>query len=131
VATRLDCDREDDGPASRRNAPLKRNERKAEYDYRGESEEGYDVGRPEALEDGWGFLEEMGELDLLLGRTPCDVIGEQMRENGTREVETQAAEEEKAARGYEETMAARVRWHSQEGYPLNVNPEGLQKALLV
>lgn len=86
MATRLDCDREDNGPGRRPNAPLKRNERQAEYGHPGKSEEGYSVGRPEALEDGWSFLEEVGELDLLFGRTPCDIIGEQVRENGTRDV---------------------------------------------
>ena len=86
MATRLDCDREDNRPGRRPNAPLKRNERQAEYDHRGKSEEGYSVGRPEAFEDGWSFLEEVGEFDLLFGRTPCDVIGEQVRENSTREV---------------------------------------------
>jgi len=43
-------------------------------------------------------------LKKFLGRTPCDVIGEQVRENCTGEVQTQAAEEEEAGQVYEETM---------------------------
>ena len=86
MAACLDCDREDNGPGRRPDAPLKGDERQAEYDHRSKSEEGYNVGRPEALEDGWSFLEEVGELDLLFSRTPCNIIGEQVRKNGTREV---------------------------------------------
>ena len=84
----LDYDRKDDGPARRINAPLERNEGQAEYDHRSESKEGDNVGRPETLEDGWNFLEEVGGLNFLLGCTPCDVVGEQMGENSTRKVQT-------------------------------------------
>ena len=125
MATCLDCEREDDRPSRRTNTPLKRDERQAEDDHPGESEDRDNVGCPETLEYCWDFLEEVGKLDLLLSRTPCDVVGEQVRKNGTRKVQTQAAEEEETAQEYE-TIEARARRRSQERYPLNIGPEGLQ-----
>lgn len=88
MTTGLDYDREDDSPARRINAPLEGDKGQAEYDHRSESKEGDNVGRPETFEDGWDFLEEVGELDFLLGRTPCDVVGEQMGEDSTGKVQT-------------------------------------------
>ena len=90
---------EDDAPGLAVDAPLERHERRAEEDHAREDDPGEHPGEPPALEDLRDLLEEVGPLDLFLGRAPRHIVREAVREDGLRDGDGEAAEEEEAGCG--------------------------------
>ena len=90
-------ERHDNGPVPAEDAPADGDCVRGEDDHRGAERYADDEREPEALEDLGDLLPEVRPLDLLLGRTPCDVVREEVREQRLGEVDTEPAEEEKAA----------------------------------
>jgi hypothetical protein len=89
-------EREDETPFRTRDGPVRGYKRAREDADRDEEREANEEDKPEALEDPRHLEEEVGALDFLLGRTPGDVVGEQMGEEGDGEMNTEATEEEEA-----------------------------------
>ena len=90
-------ERHDNGPVPPEDAPADGDRVRGEDDHRGAAREADDEREPEALEDLGDLLPEVRPLDLLLRRAPCDVVREEVGEQGLGEVDTEPAEEEKAA----------------------------------
>ena len=98
MAPHLDGEREDGRPRGAVDAPRDGDKARREEDHARDDGPAYHVRRPEALEDARHLHEEVGDLDLLDGRAPLDVVLEQMREDGAAQVQRHAAEEEEAAK---------------------------------
>ena len=90
-------ERHDNGPVPAEDAPADGDCVRGEDDHRGAERYADDEREPEALEDLGDLLPEVRPLDLLLGRAPCDVVREEVREQRLGQVDTEPAEEEKAA----------------------------------
>ena len=87
---------EDDGPGFTGNLPTSRYETGRENDNHSDHKEADDERQPEAAQDSRDLDEEVGLLNLLLGRAPRDVVREEVREDSLGQVDRQAAEEEEA-----------------------------------
>lgn len=97
MASYDDGEREDDGPRRAVYAPLEGHKRRAQDDHPRDNDPGHEPHEPEPLEDLRHLLEEVRALDLLLRRTPSDVVREEMREDRLRYRNGQPAKEEEAA----------------------------------
>ena len=78
--------------------PFHREHGEHHSDHAPEDEDRANEGNSEAHQDLRHFKEEVGPLHFLLGGTPSDVVGNQVRENGLAEMNRQAAEEDEAVR---------------------------------
>ena len=96
-------EREDHCPVDAGDLPSRWHEVAREDEYHDEQKEADDQRKPETAQDPRHFDEEVRPLDLLLGRAPRDVVREQVREQGLRQVDRQTAKEEEAARRREKT----------------------------
>ena len=77
------CDhreRENNGPINSGNPPSRRYKVGREDNHHRKQEEANDERQPKAAQDSRDLDEEVGPLDLLLGRAPRDVIREEVRE---------------------------------------------------
>lgn len=87
---------EDDSPGHAGNLPSSRYETGREDNYHCDHKEADDERQPEAAQDSRNLDEEVGLLDLLLGRAPRYVVREEVREDSLGQVDRQATEEEEA-----------------------------------
>ena len=77
------CDhreRENNGPINSRDPPSRGYKVGREDNHHRKQEEANDERQPKAAQDSRDLDEEVGPLDLLLGRAPRDVIREEVRE---------------------------------------------------
>lgn len=86
--------RDDNSPTGAGDGPGTRHDWGGEDNHHSDRQEGDENREPESLEDLRNFLEEVGELDFLLGGCPRHVVGEKMSEHRSSQMETQSTEEE-------------------------------------
>ena len=87
---------EDHRPIRHHDLPSSWDEVRREYDHRDDDKHAQHECDPKSLEDLRHLEPEVRALDLLLRRAPRNVVGEKMREQGLREMDGEAAEEEEA-----------------------------------
>ena len=73
-------ERENNGPIDSGDPPSRGYKVGRENNHHREQEEANDERQPKAAQDSRDLDKEVGPLDLLLGRTPCDVIREEVCE---------------------------------------------------
>ena len=96
MAADSDCEREDDSPVPAVDLPARWYRGRREDDHHGDEQNANDKRNPEAFED-LGHLEpKVGALDFLLCRAPGDVVREEVRKEGLREMDGETTKEEEA-----------------------------------
>jgi hypothetical protein len=96
VAADVERNGDDDTPLFGPNLPAKGNEFGRENDHADHGEDRDDKGDAEAGQDLGYFEEKVGSLDFLLCRTPGNVVREQVRQHGFREVDGKTTKEDEA-----------------------------------
>ena len=94
---------EDDCPSRTVDSPSSGYNRHGKDHDNCESDKGDEDGEPEALENLWHFLEEVGELDFLLCSGPGHVVREQVSKNGTGQMQTKSTEEKATGNKLDQT----------------------------
>ena len=85
-------------PINSRDTPTFWDEVGGEYSHSNKGRKAENKRNPEALEDLGHFKPEVRALDFFLGSAPGNIIREHMRQEGLREVDAEAAKEEKAVK---------------------------------
>jgi hypothetical protein len=96
VASGTNCERQDDSPVGSRNLPASGHDACRQNSDSREHQDTQDKSKPEPFDDLGNLDPKVGPFDLLLCRTPCDVVGEHVRENCLSEVDAEATEEKEA-----------------------------------
>jgi len=120
---------EDKGPRALLDSPFGGHQASGEDDDGDDTQSRNHEREPEAFEDLGDFHPEIRTLDLLLGRTPGDIVREEVGKNGLGNVNGQAAEEDEAGVSCQyQVSGSESSWDAQEGDPSKVFEESVQKA---
>jgi len=118
---------EDKGPRTLLDSPFGGHQASGKDDNGDDTQSRNHEREPEPFEDLGDFHPEIRTFDLLLCRTPCDIVREEVGENGLGNVNGQATEEDEAGVSCQYQVSGSGGRNAQEGDPSEIFEESVQK----